>query len=75
MRYEYRLQRREEVAMPNILGNHSMPVYTYRWKDIAACDERDPLEEMMRHCYPAEHYRIIDTQPDWLQQPVREEDT
>lgn len=31
----YRLQRKEPYTMPNILGNHSMPVHSYRWKYIA----------------------------------------
>ena len=36
--YRYRLQRKEPYSMPNILGNHSMPVHTYRWKEIPATD-------------------------------------
>ena len=39
----YRLQRKERVALPNVLGNHSMPVHTYRWKDIAASDDYEAL--------------------------------
>jgi hypothetical protein len=41
----YFLERKEPYAMPNILGNHSMPVHTYRWKAIAICEERKPLED------------------------------
>ena len=56
----YRLQRRESVAMPNILGNHSMPVYTYRWKDVAASDDKAALADIMPH---SQGYRIEDTRP------------
>lgn len=54
----YRLQRKEQYVKPNVLGNHSMPVYTYRWKDIAASDDREALEEIMPD---HKHYRIEDT--------------
>lgn len=57
----YRLQRKEAYAAPNILGNHSMPVYTYRWKDIAMCDEAEPLEMLIGQCAKKENYRVIDT--------------
>lgn len=44
--------------MPNILGNHSMPVYTTRWKDIAISDDKQALEAAM----PSNpNYRIVDT--------------
>lgn len=43
----YRLQRKEQIARPNILGNHSFPVYSFRWKDIALSDDRSALEAMM----------------------------
>ncbi len=43
----YFLERREQVAMPNILGNRSFPVYTYRWKAIYTCPERWPLEDLL----------------------------
>lgn len=39
----YRLQRKEQFVLPNILGNHSMPVYTYRWKDIAIGESLEAL--------------------------------
>ena len=56
----YRLQRRESVVMPNILGNHSMPVYTYRWKDIAVSDDKAALLNIM----PEDgRHRIEDTRP------------
>lgn len=56
--YRYRLQRKEPWAMPNILGNHSFPVYTYRWVDIAASDSREALEEIRPK---GNDYRIEDT--------------
>lgn len=40
----YRLQRKEQHVQPNILGNHSFPVYSYRWKDIAAADSKVNLD-------------------------------
>ena len=46
--------------MPNILGNHSMPVKTYRWVDIAASDSREALQEMVKN---NKEYRIEDTRP------------
>ena len=56
----YRLQRKETVAMPNVLGNHSMPVYTYRWKDIAVSDDKAALLGIMPR---GDGYRIEDTRP------------
>ena len=56
----YRLQRKETVAMPNVLGNHSMPVYTYRWKDIAVSDDKSALTDIMPR---GDGYRIEDTRP------------
>ena len=44
----YRLERKERYVMPNILGNRSYPVPTYRWKTIAICEEKQPLEEVMK---------------------------
>lgn len=56
----YRLQRKEQYVKSNILGNHSFPVYTYRWKDIAASNDRKELEKIM----PSDmNYRIEDTRP------------
>lgn len=57
LRYRYRLQRKEPYSMPNILGNHSFPVKTYRWKDIAISNDRAALEKMMPN---DEYYRIED---------------
>lgn len=56
----YRLQRKEAYAIPNILGNHSFPVHTYRWKDVAASDDRFALEKLMTN---SKDYRIEDTRP------------
>lgn len=53
----YRLQRKESCVMPNILGNHSMPVHTYRWKDIAVSSD---FEELKKHLPNDANYRIID---------------
>lgn len=44
----YFLERKERYSMPNILGNCSMPVDTYRWKAIAACEAKEPLEEILK---------------------------
>ena len=43
----YFLERKEQCALPNILGGHSMPVHTWRWKQIAMCEERKPLEALL----------------------------
>lgn len=40
----YFLERKEQYVLPNILGNHSMPVYSFRWKAIAVCESKEPLE-------------------------------
>lgn len=40
----YFLERKEPYSMPNILGNCSMPVKTYRWKAIAVCEAIEPLK-------------------------------
>lgn len=58
MQSRYRLQRKETVALPNVLGNCSYPVYTYRWKDIAISDDREVLERMKPD---NKNYRIEDT--------------
>lgn len=56
----YRLQRKEQYVMPNILGNKSFPIYTHRWKDVALSDDLISLKDM----FPADSkkYRIIDTE-------------
>ena len=57
--YRYRLQRKEPHVQRNILGNHSMPVHTYRWKDIAVAAD---LDELKKHLPNDPNYRIIDTE-------------
>lgn len=54
----YRLQRKEPYAMPNILGNHSFPVHTHRWRDVAISDDKEALLAMIRD---ESKYRIEDT--------------
>lgn len=53
----YFLERKEPYTMPNILGNHSMPVHTYRWKAIAVCDDKEPLERELNKL-GTDKYRI-----------------
>ena len=60
-RMRYRLQRKETIFMPCIIGNHSYPLPTYRWKDIAISDDRTALEAMIAN---KETYRVIDTETD-----------
>ena len=54
----YRLQRKERIAMPCIIGNKSMPLPTYRWKDIAVSDDFDAL---LTYYVDDGAHRIIDT--------------
>lgn len=54
----YRLQKKEPWAMPNILGNRSFPVHTYRWVDIVASDSKEALENIRPK---GDDYRIEDT--------------
>ena len=49
------LERKETYYMPNILGNASQPVPTYRWKQIAVCEEKEPLEKFV----VSKDYRIV----------------
>lgn len=56
----YRLQKKVPIARPNILGNHSFPVHTYQWKDIAVSDDREALVKVMPN---DRDYRIEDTDP------------
>ena len=48
------LERKEPVAMPNVLGNTSRPVHT--------CPERWPLEALLQHMDPKTH-RITSNSP------------
>ena len=64
-RYRYRLQRKEQWVIPNVLGNHSMPVYSWRWKDIYASDDYDSLADIMKEIVAkgcGNLYRIEDTE-------------
>lgn len=54
----YRLQCKEPYAIPNILGNHSFPVHSYRWVDKFASDDKKALENIMQN---KTGWRIIDT--------------
>jgi len=44
----YFLERKERYSMSNVLGNHSMPVDTYRWEAVATCEDKEPLEEILK---------------------------
>ncbi|ENZ12419.1 hypothetical protein HMPREF1090_03545 [[Clostridium] clostridioforme 90A8] len=57
------LERKESYAMPNILGNCSQPVYTYRWKAIAKSETERPLLDMIKDMDVTTH-RIVSNQPD-----------
>ena len=59
----YFLERKEPYAMPNILGNHSFPVHTYRWCQIAVCSEKWPLMNLIPHD-KCDEYRIISNDPE-----------
>lgn len=61
--YRYRLQRKESIARPNILGNRSYPVHTYRWKDVAVSDDKQALEAMIPS--GSDKYRIEDAGERW----------
>ena len=57
----YRLQRKEAYAMPNIEGNYSCPVHTYRWKDIVVSNDKGALEAILQGTTEQDDYRIVDT--------------
>ena len=61
MNARYRLQRKETYHMPNILGNHSFRVVTYRWKDLLVSDDKEALENYM---IEDGNHRIIDTREE-----------
>lgn len=57
----YRLQRKEQCVQANILGNHSFPVYSYRWEDIATSASLEILREYQaENGLVGDQYRIID---------------
>ena len=64
----YRLQKKVPIARQNILGNHSFPVHTYQWWDIAASDDREALVKVMPN---DRDYRIEDTAPYTEENSIR----
>lgn len=66
--YRYRLQRKEQISRPCIIGNRSYPLPTYRWKDIAVSNDKAALETGITDW---EKYRVVDTLPE---PPKEEED-
>ena len=65
----YFLERKEPHVMPNILGNRSFPVHTHRWKAIAICEEREPLEEALSGM-DKETHRIISNETPTQTEPA-----
>lgn len=59
----YYLERKERYYMPNILGNTSQPVPTWRWKQVAVCKEKEPLEYLISTKNRNE-YRIISNESE-----------
>jgi len=57
------LERKEPYSMPNILGNHSFPVPTWRWKQVAVCREKEPLQALIPKGKESD-YRIISNEQD-----------
>lgn len=43
----YFLEQLKPFTAPNILGGHSCPVPTYRWKQIAVSEDKRALEELL----------------------------
>lgn len=58
----YFLEQKQNYSMPNVLGNHSFPVETWRWKQIAVCGNKEPLEKMIPKGKEKE-YRVISNNP------------
>ena len=59
----YFLERKENYSMPNVLGNHSFPVKTWKWKQVAVCEEKEPLKKLIPKGKEKE-YRVISNNPD-----------
>lgn len=59
----YFIERKEPYTLPNILGNKSFPVHTHRWKIIAACESKTPLELALEKMDKKTH-RITSNKPD-----------
>lgn len=62
----YFLERKENCTVPNILGNHSMPVKTWSWKQVAVCESRKPLADIIPRGKDKE-YRIISNSTDYVE--------
>ena len=67
--YRYRLQRKEDWIIRRYnLGNRSIPVHSWRWKDIYASDDYDALANLMKEIVAKDYgklhkmYRIEDTE-------------
>jgi len=56
MFYKFRLQLKESYAMPNVLGNHNMPVHTYRWTDVAVCNKIDESLKALKASYESKGF-------------------
>lgn len=56
----YRLQYKEPISKPYVIGNRSYPYPTFRWKDIAISDDANALEAMIPP-FATKNYRIEDT--------------
>lgn len=56
--HRYRLQRKDSCALPNVLGNCSMPIHTYRWVDIAISGD---MQALIDYSPKDGQHRIIDT--------------
>lgn len=56
------LERKEPVAIPNVLGNTSQPGPHIPMKAIYTCPERWPLEALLQHMDPKTH-RITSNSP------------
>ena len=56
----YFLERKQQRVLPNVLGNCSQPVYSWSWKQIAVCKERQPLEKYV----VSNEYRIVSNIPE-----------
>lgn len=59
----YRLQHKQQYVMPNILGNHSFPVYSYRWVDIVCSNDLKAVKEYAGDLLNFPDWRIEDTRP------------
>lgn len=59
----YFLERKENYSMPNVLGNRSFPVKTWRWKQVAVCEEKEPLKELIPKGKEKE-YRVTSNNPN-----------